>query len=414
MAAAQAESRRDERLSTELRAFYELARVVAAGPYTVDEILDRICTEVRTGFRLDRALLLRYSADERSVYAVVQQNVDWPGDGSLSIEELPFLSKALVERRAVLVEDATSEAAVPEALVERFGLRSLVGVPLVVEERCLGFLVADRAGEKLDLTADDLRLLSTLGWVAAVFVEKAEQYAQLESALADLRRIDEVKSDFVSIASHELRTPIAVVHGIASTLHLRGDELADEQRRNLRRTLFEQTTRLAALAQGLLDLSRIEAGLLRPHPERFRPRERVECLLPQIAPDRIGDVRVDVEPDLEVVTDPEAFERIVANLITNALRYGAPPVDVRCESNGSFRLVVKDHGDGIDPMFVPRLFDRFSRSPTSRAQRTDGAGLGLAIARSYAQSLGGDLRYEDSDSAGACFALELPPESLAA
>ncbi len=329
------------------------------------------------------------------------------------IEKFPFLERALVDRRAVFVQDATSEGAVPGKIIERFGVRSLVAVPLVIEDRCLGFLVADRQGGEFQLGDEDLHLLSTLGWVAAVFVEKADQYEALENALAELRRIDEVKSDFVSIASHELRTPIAVVHGIASTLQLRGEELSREQRRDLRRTLFEQTTRLSSLAQGLLDLSRIEAGVVQPHPERFRPRERVEFLLPQIAPDRINDVRLEVAPDLELVTDPEAFERIVANLITNALSYGEPPVEVRSEANGSFRLVVQDHGNGINPEFVPRLFDRFSRAPTSRALRTGGAGLGLAIARSYAQSLGGDLRYEDAESKGACFALELPAESLA-
>jgi signal transduction histidine kinase len=400
------------RLSAELRAFYELARVVGAGPYTVGEILDRICTEVRTGFGFDRALLVRYNAEARTVHAVVQQNIDWPGDTWLQIEKFPFLERALTGRRAVFVHDPRAEAAMPSRIIERFGVRSIVAVPLVVGEGCLGFLVADRGGGSFTLSDADLQLLSTLGWVAAVFVEKADQYAELEEVLTELRGLDHAKNDFVSIASHELRTPIAVVHGIASTLHLRGDELTADQHHDLRHTLFEHTTRLAALAHDLLDLSRIDAGVVVPHPERFRPRERIETVLQQTVPDRVGDVRLELDPHLELVTDPDGFERIVANLVTNAFRYGEAPVEVTAEANTVFRLLVEDHGDGVDPAFVPRLFDRFSRSDLART-RTGGAGLGLAIARSYAQSLGGDLVYEQATK-GARFALLLPADVVTA
>ncbi|MFN2471310.1 MAG: ATP-binding protein [Gaiellaceae bacterium] len=405
----------NERLSTELRAFYELARVVAAGPYHVGEILDRICTEVRTGFGFDRALLVRFDAAERTVHAVVQQNIDWPGDQWLDMEKFPFLERALEKRRAVFVQDASAERAVPGKIIERFGVRSIVAVPLVADERCLGFIVADRHGGAFELPESDLQLLSTLGWVAAVFVEKADQYAELERALEELRTLDQAKSDFVSIASHELRTPIAVVHGIASTLHLRGDELRGDQLHELRATMFEQTTRLAALAQGLLDLSRIEAGAVEPTEERFRPRERFETLLPQLVPDRLDDVHLTVAPELELRTDPHSVERIIGNLVINALRYGLPPVEVRTETDDRFRLVVEDCGEGVDPAFVPRLFDRFSRAAQPRpatGPKSGGAGLGLAIARSYAQGLGGDLVYERASPCGARFALILPREAV--
>jgi signal transduction histidine kinase len=408
MVVASSQEHDARRLSAELRAFHELARVVASGTYTAAEIVDRICTAVRTGFGFQRAMLVRYDADERTVHAFVQQNIVWPGDEWLRIDKFPFLEQALAERRAVLVADAGPSGAVPEKIVERFAVGSIVGVPLVAEDRCLGFLVADRRGgaDHFAVAEEELQLLSTVGWVAAAFVDKADQYSALEDALEELRRLDQTKTDFVGIASHELRTPIAVVHGIASTLHLRGHELADNQIHELRRTLFEQTTRLSSLAQGLLDLSRIEAGAVRPHPERFRPRERIETLLSEIAPDRLDDVDLAVSPELEIVTDADALERIVANLVTNALRYGHPPVEVHAEASEPFRLVVSDHGGGVDPAFVDRLFDRFSRGGEDR-QRVGGAGLGLAIARSYALVLGGDLHYEDSGQ-GARFALVLP------
>ncbi|HEX7254382.1 MAG TPA: HAMP domain-containing sensor histidine kinase [Gaiellaceae bacterium] len=235
---------------------------------------------------------------------------------------------------------------------------------------------------------------------------------ELEARLAELEQLDEIKTQFVSLASHELRTPIAVVHGIAATLHLRGHELAVEQLDELRRTLYEQSSRLADLTEQLLDLSRLDAQAIALNPERFRPRERIDELLTRIAPDRRDDVEVGVEPNLEVVTDAHAFERVIVNLLTNALRYGAPPIEVRTRWTEVVDVVVQDHGPGVPDEFVPLLFERFSQAEDVPGRR-QGAGLGLAIAKSFANALGGDVRYEPARPSGACFHFELPREFAA-
>lgn len=236
--------------------------------------------------------------------------------------------------------------------------------------------------------------------------------ARLEERLAELEKLDELKTQFVTLASHELRTPISVVHGIATTLHLRGNELSAAQLTDLRKTLYEHSCRLADLTDQLLDLSRLDAQAIALMPERFHPRERIDDLLARIAPERIDDVEVGVEPALEVVTDPHAFERVVGNLLTNALRYGEPPIEVRTRWTEVMDLVVTDHGPGVPDEFVPLLFERFSQPEGARSGR-QGAGLGLAIAKSYAEALGGDVRYEPAEPSGACFHFELPRESAA-
>jgi signal transduction histidine kinase len=245
--------------------------------------------------------------------------------------------------------------------------------------------------------AADLSVLTALGEAAAAVADRAR----------DVDRADRRKTDFVSVASHELRTPISVVHGIAATLHARIGDLDEVQAKALLGTLVHQTDRLRELADQLLDLSRIEsrAGLKR---ERFRPRERLQELLPRIASDRDVDVHVGVDAGIELDSDPVAFERVAANLILNALRYGAPPVEVYAEDGGRFRLVVEDHGEGVPAEFVPHLFERFSRSDETRRGGTPGAGLGLSIACAYADALGGRLEYEDADPHGARFILSLP------
>ena len=383
-------SMRTER-APELRPFHELARVVAAGPYSAVEMLDGICAAVRSGFGFAGALALRLEGS--TVRPAVRQNLPWP-DGGVAFASVPALGDALSCKHALV---STGQWPNGEHATR-------VVVPLTLEDRCIGFLLAGGPdGEEVDADEETLALLTALGAVAAVFVDKADHYGVLAGAFAELQHVDRVKTDFVGIASHELRTPIAVVHGIASTLHLRGNDLTEEQLTELRATLYAQTTRLAALTQSLLDLSRIESGAVQVQPRRLRPRERVTELLREIAPGRLKDIRVDIAEELEIVTDLEALERVVANLVTNALRYGAPPVVIDAHAGTPFRLAVRDHGPGIDPAFVDRVFDRFARGVRTRG----GAGLGLAIARSYAHALGGDLRYERADP-GARFELLLP------
>lgn len=230
----------------------------------------------------------------------------------------------------------------------------------------------------------------------------------LAHVLGELAESDKLRSEFVALASHELRTPISVVHGIAATLHLRGDELKSDQVHELRAVMFEQTGRLRDLADQLLDLSRLDSSPLALEPQPFHPRERLDELLPQIAAGRLDEIELKVDPRHQVTADPIAFERVAANLIQNALRYGRPPVEVKAERDDEYRLVVEDRGEGVAPEFVPRLFERFSRSDQARRSNAPGAGLGLAIAAAYANAAGGRLDYEPAEPRGARFTFSLP------
>ena len=404
-AAASASSR-----AAELRIVHDVVQVVARGPYDVDELVDRICGEIRTAFHFERALLVRYDAASRTLFAVVQQGVEWPGEQWLLLDKFPFLVEALERGRAVFVADARAARAIPSKIIERFGVHSIVGVPLFVEGDCLGFIVADRkgGGGRFALNDDELAFLTTVGGVAGVLIAKAQQYAELQRALAEVQQLDRIKSDFISIASHELRTPIAAVYGISSTLHRRRDELRDDQRTALVQGLYDATSRLSKLAQQLLDLSQLDAGAVTLEPQTFVVRASLETLVQETARERASDVRLEVPPSLEVTCDTNAFERVISNLLANALRYGQPPVTIRASSGEATEIEVEDRGRGIEPSFAPDLFERFTRSDASRGSSMGGAGLGLAIARSFARSLGGDLTYQPADPTGSRFTLTLP------
>ena len=255
---------------------------------------------------------------------------------------------------------------------------------------------------------EELRLLRTLGALTSVALDRARLHSQEREARMALERADELKSNFIALAAHELRTPVTSINGVIETLYTRGSQLDEEQRQLLRQMLREQGRRLGTLVEQLLDLSRLDAEAISIDPQPVAVRERIEELVRTTAGERAADVQVDVPRELEATLDPSAFDRILSNLVANALRYGEPPVIVRAEQRDRhFRLAVEDRGPGVPAEFVPDLFERFTRS--ARAQeRGIGTGLGLAIARSYANAHSGELVYEPASPTGAKFELVLP------
>jgi signal transduction histidine kinase len=256
--------------------------------------------------------------------------------------------------------------------------------------------------------AEEVASLRTLGTLTELALDRARLFSQEQAARQALEEADELKMNFVALAAHELRTPVAVIHGVVETVERRGHELAEEQRSDLEQMLRAQAAGLKSLVEQLLDLSKLDAHAVPIEPKRISVRRRVEEIVALSAGDRVGEVNVEVPGDLDAIVDPDAFDRILTNLVTNALRYGRAPIHVSAErENGRLRVAVEDRGEGVPSEFVPKLFDRFSRSDPSR-RRAGGTGLGLAIAHSYAEALAGELRYREANPHGARFELLLP------
>ena len=339
-------------------------------------------------------------------------------------------------QRAVgsLMAQATNEAEVAERVLEPMAM--IVGARSVALRNEAGELVGSYGPEGPELEAggellaldvpgggtlsvrtgryapffgdEELRLLRTLGALTGLALDRARLFAQERAARLALEHADALKSDFVALAAHELRSPVATAGGIAETLTRRRGELSEQQRLELEDAMDVQMGRLALLVDQLLDLSRLDADAVAIEPTRFHVRTRVEELVAAAVGESAGRIEVAIDPELEADADPVAFDRIVSNLVTNALRYGQPPivVDAR-QTDRHFRLSVEDRGVGVPIEFVPDLFERFTRSGDAR-ERSAGTGLGLAIARSYAHAHRGDLLYEAAEPTGARFQLVLP------
>ncbi|MFN2468412.1 MAG: ATP-binding protein [Gaiellaceae bacterium] len=258
---------------------------------------------------------------------------------------------------------------------------------------------------------EELGLMSSLGALMGLALDRVHLFAQERAARLELERADEVKSNFISLAAHELRTPVTTVYGLAETIRHRGPQLDAETVEHLQTTLAQQTRRMADLVEQLLDLSRLDAKAIEIRPERLRLAARVAEVVALAAGDESGSVEVDVSPGLEADVDPQVLDRIVSNLVVNALRHGRAPVRITAaQENGTLRLCVEDRGPGVPGEFVPHLFDRFMRSETAQSSGR-GSGLGLAIARSYALAHDGELSYVPGIPTGARFELTVPAGS---
>jgi K+-sensing histidine kinase KdpD len=259
---------------------------------------------------------------------------------------------------------------------------------------------------------DELRALHTVAALTGIALDRVRLFEQEHQSRVALERANELMTNFVALAAHELRTPVTTVHGFVQTLNHLGDRLSEGQQAELRLALEQQTVRMAALVEQLLDLSRLDADAVEVKPQELDLRRRLEDVVAVAAGTRAADVRVDVVGPGLAVVDPSILDHIVTNLVTNALRYGQAPVLVSAVVDGrQVRISVEDAGPGVASEIEETLFERCTRAGVAR-DRVAGTGLGLAIARAYARAHSGDLRYERGQPAGARFVVELPTGGL--
>lgn len=213
----------------------------------------------------------------------------------------------------------------------------------------------------------------------------------------------ESRNRLASIVSHEMRGPVAAISSFAQLLRADWAELEESEKLGIVDAVNRQSSRLSSLVDDLLTTSRLEAGVIRPRPETLDLSELVPRTLRDFGHE---DVTADLGTHAHVLADPDHVTRIIANLVSNAKKYGAPPVVVQTEEVvDGVELRVTDRGPGVPEQFVPELFARFSRPEAGEG----GSGLGLSIVRGLAESNGGRAWYEPASGGGSCFVVLLPP-----
>lgn len=284
-------------------------------------------------------------------------------------------------------------------------------VPVRIQSRKVGnLLLARRAGAPKFTSADD-RLLSAVATQLGLAVERVR--LQREATEAEiLRRTDELKTALLNAVSHDLRTPLASIITSAGSLREQDVTWTEEERREFAVSIEEEALRLNQIVGNLLDLSRMEGGILRPDKGYYDLEALVDDVIGRLRPlAEKHKIVVEIPDELPPVPlDYVEIDRVLSNLIENAVKHTPPGTEIRVSAGRAdkeIRIEVADRGPGIPPAALPRLFEPFFRVERE-GPRPKGTGLGLAVAKGLVEAHGGRIWAENRQGGGARFVFTLP------
>lgn len=289
-------------------------------------------------------------------------------------------------------------------------------IPLRAADQMVGVLEVGpkRSGFGLDNTEQGL--ITSFAAQASLLIARAQVDRERQRANV-LEESDRLKSSLLSAVSHDLRTPLASIKTSITSLLLIDAAWTGQEGREMLTAIDTEADRLNRLVGNLLDLSRIEAGVLYPVLEWYDVQEMLDLVVPHLRSlltDR--PFNVSLAPGiLAIHVDLLRIDELVYNLVENAVKYTPArcPIELHIErEDAAVRIDIVDHGPGIPQANRHRIFDRFvqGQAPSDRSR---GIGLGLAICRGIAEAHGGVLRVDDTPGGGATFSLSLPRELMA-
>lgn len=305
----------------------------------------------------------------------------------------------------------------PATEIQRaLGVRRVIGTPIRVNGMVIGTLVAGRRDPET-WSPEEIDAYTLLADHAGRALEMSREAAADRRAMARLTELDRIKDDVVATVSHELRTPVTVIAGLSETLAIRPG-LTEEVREELIQRLWANGVSLAQIVEQLLDAALMQRGTLRPvHtvvPLASLVERTTTRLQPLLASHRISN---EVDPSIAVDADPALLERVVENLLVNAVRHTPPETTVTIEAlavrDHEIHVSVADDGPGIPSTELARVLERFERGGDIN-ERTRGMGIGLSLADEILRAHGSALRVSSHVGGGARFTFVLPPSSAPA
>ncbi len=238
------------------------------------------------------------------------------------------------------------------------------------------------------------------------------QLAEKSAEIKSLHQLEQLKDDFIAMASHELRTPLTTIKGYAQILTRRVAVFGDQKVELAVATINQQVGRMSNLINMLLDVSRIQSHKIELHPEVLDLSKLIDEIVTRLQiTSTTHQFNLSLLPHpVWVKIDPERVEQILSNLINNAVKYSplASRVDITLQENErNVTLQIRDYGSGIDPNELPKVFERFYRSPQVRNSNKEGLGLGLYICQELVRASGGEIRVSSTVGEGSTFTISL-------
>lgn len=291
-------------------------------------------------------------------------------------------------------------------LLNDLGLTQALVAPLKVEAMRIGAIIVGDPYED-DFTEEQLEQLGSLAAPAGLVLSQIGRYEAQAEMTQRLEEVAQMKTDFVSTVSHELRSPLTSIIGSLDTVNRPELAPAEPMSQQLLLGARKQAGRLQRLIEDLLVVSRIDRGAIPVHPEPVEVKEMFDEVIRVVSVEPASTV----EPsNLTVVADRDHLSRILINLVENAAKYAPDsPVELFAWDKAQrVMMAVVDHGPGIPENARESIFERFTQLDQSDTRSKGGTGLGLSIVKSLTEVMHGSVRIETTEGGGATFVLDLP------
>jgi signal transduction histidine kinase len=410
--AAEAEGLRDElgRRADVLDAVNRCARALGSS-LDLDGAFTAFIRELQGLVPFTRMAIVLVEHGDAHVFAVAGEGADvvFPR-GTVRRIEGSALNDVLATGNTLYREDISQPRYEEEPDLFRLGLRSRVMAPLIAGTEPIGTITVMRS-EPAAFDSAEIELVGLLGRMVGSAVQNIRAFSAEHRTVEELRRLSALRADFVSMVSHELRSPMASLIGSAQTLQTRWRELEPAQRDSFLALIGHETSRLSALVDDVLDTSRIEAGTFS---YSFDDVDLGRLVRDSVAAaDHSSDdvhINARVRDALPTIRGDRArLRQVLSNVLENAVKYSPAGSEVEVDAysvDGRVVVDVSDRGPGIRPQDQELIFEKFAR--VDHGEGKPGTGLGLFIARSIAEAHGGTLEVTDGPHAGATFRLSLP------
>lgn len=321
---------------------------------------------------------------------------------------------AFQTREPFIVNDYQTWAGATKAARDG-GQQAAVGVPLLRQGEPIGSLIVRSYDPTAEFSDEDGRLLALFADQAVAALTAAQAFEQQRAAVGDLERLSKAKSDFISIVSHEFRTPLTGIQGFSELI--RDEDLPMEEIREYAANINKDAQRLNRMITDLLDLDRMESGRMQIHPSAVD----LNALLAEVAERTqptaaLHPMRLDLDPALpKLWADRDRIVQVVTNLIANAVKYspdgGEIAIGTRLDKSvepAQAEVSIRDHGIGIPEDALEKVFERYWRVESPTTRYIQGTGLGLPIVRQIVDLHGGRVWVTSELGKGSDFRFSLP------
>ncbi len=326
------------------------------------------------------------------------------------------IGRLAVTREPIQITDIGEEGAYASPLRGALlgaGIRSLLAVPLLREDRLIGGLVVNRK-QPGEFAPEVIALLETFATQSALAIQNARLFREIEDKSRQLEAASRHKSEFLANMSHELRTPLNAVIGFSEVLLQQMFGALNAKQDEYLKDIYASGQHLLSLINDILDLSKIEAGRMELAPAPFHLPSALENAVTLVR-ERAGRhgiaLSLDIDPALgELVADERKVKQILLNLLSNAVKFTPEGGRISLQAgrrNGGVEISVTDTGIGIAPEDQAAIFEEF-RQAGSDEKRREGTGLGLTLAKKFVELHGGRIWVESELGRGATFTFTLP------